>query len=77
MFINIKELENGITAAQLFVRTGLCHSGKEAKRLITEGGAKINDVIIQEPSKIFFKIDMVEELKLSAGKKRHSLVKVE
>ena len=77
MFINKKELENGITAAQLFVRAGLCHSGKEAKRLITEGGAKINDVIIQEPSKIFFKIDMVEELKLSAGKKRHSLVKVE
>jgi tyrosyl-tRNA synthetase len=77
MFINKKEFENGVTAAQLFVRAGLCQSGKEAKRLITEGGAKINDVIIQEPSKTFFKTDMIEDVKLSAGKKRHSLVKIE
>lgn len=32
----------------LFVKTNLCKSKKEAKRLIQSGGAKINDVVIND-----------------------------
>lgn len=33
---------------ELFVKAGLCSSNKEAKRLIQQGGAKINDVVIND-----------------------------
>ncbi len=37
------EVADGISVAQLITRSGLAGSGKEAKRLIAEGGAKVND----------------------------------
>ena len=57
---------------QLFVKAGLSTSGKEAKRLIAEGGAKIDDVVVSDPGQM---IDVADTLKLSAGKKRHVLVR--
>lgn len=33
---------------ELFVKTGLCKSNKEAKRLISSGGARINDMPITD-----------------------------
>ncbi|WP_185804901.1 tyrosine--tRNA ligase [Pontivivens nitratireducens] len=57
---------------QLFVKAGLSASGKEAKRLIAEGGAKIDDVVVSDPGQM---IDLADTLKLSAGKKRHVLVR--
>lgn len=35
---------------ELFVRAGLVESAKQAKRLITSGGAKINDTVITDPT---------------------------
>ncbi len=68
------ELAAGLSAPQLFVRAGLAASGKEAKRLIQEGGAKVNDAALTDPGQMFTAADFADgALKLSAGKKRHAL----
>ncbi|MBJ3761905.1 tyrosine--tRNA ligase [Maribius pontilimi] len=66
------EREFHIPASSLFVKTGLAGSGKEAKRLITSGGAKINDEDVSNPSEMISAEQF--PLKLTAGKKRHALV---
>jgi hypothetical protein len=43
-----EELAEGVGIVQLFVRAGLAASGKDAKRLIAEGGAKVNDEIVTD-----------------------------
>lgn len=69
-----EEVADGVGIVQLFVRAGLSASGKDAKRLITEGGAKVNDEIITDVGLRLGAGDLVEPLKLTAGKKRHALV---
>jgi tyrosyl-tRNA synthetase len=76
IFLSEEELLKGITIAQLFTKSGLSSSGKNAKRLIADGGAKINDQMINDPSKTYFLNEISEGIKLSAGKKRHSMVKI-
>ncbi|MEL6793462.1 MAG: tyrosine--tRNA ligase, partial [Pseudomonadota bacterium] len=68
------DLADGLSAPQLFVRAGLAASGKEAKRLIQEGGAKLNDAPLTDAGRMFTAADFADgEVKLSAGKKRHAL----
>ncbi|KMW56720.1 Tyrosyl-tRNA synthetase [Candidatus Rhodobacter oscarellae] len=62
---------------QLFVRAGLAKSRKDAKRLITENGARIGDVLVENAGLILSASDLQEPLKLSAGKKRHAVVNLE
>jgi tyrosyl-tRNA synthetase len=69
-----EEVADGVGIVQLFVRAGLSASGKDAKRLIAEGGAKVNDEIITDVALRLGAGDLVEPLKLTAGKKRHALV---
>ncbi len=71
------ELADGISIVQLFIKTGLVKSGKEAKRLIKEGGARMNDVQVNDPGSMISPDEIAETVKLSAGKKRHALVKTE
>ncbi len=71
------DLRNGISVVQMFVRSGLARSGKDAKRLIAEGGAKIDDVPVTDTGLFFAPEDLQEPLKLSAGKKRHARVVME
>ena len=68
------EVTDGITVAQLFVRSGLAATGKDAKRLITEGGARLNDEIVLDAGQRIGAGQLVEPVKLTAGKKRHALV---
>ena len=71
------DLADGVSAAQLFVRSGLAASGKEAKRLIQEGGAKVNDEPVSDVGRMFSADDFAGgPLKLSAGKKRHALAEM-
>ncbi|MEO0995779.1 MAG: tyrosine--tRNA ligase [Pseudomonadota bacterium] len=70
------DLEDGLTAAQLFVLAGLAKSGKDAKRLISEGGARIDDVAVADPGETITAERLAEPLKLSAGKKRHTLARL-
>jgi tyrosyl-tRNA synthetase len=68
------ELAEGVGIVQLFVRAGLAASGKDAKRLIMEGGAKVNDEIVTDTALRYGASHLVEPMKLTAGKKRHALV---
>jgi len=68
--------ENGISIVQLFVKSGLAPSGKEAKRTIASGGAKMNDELVTDASTMVSADDIAATVKLSAGKKRHALVKI-
>jgi tyrosyl-tRNA synthetase len=72
--LSAAEVADGISVAQLITRTGLAKSGKEAKRLIAEGGARMNDVAITDAGQMLTASDMGDPIKLSAGKKRHALV---
>jgi tyrosyl-tRNA synthetase len=67
----------GILLTDLFVEAGLAPSKGEAKRLIEGGGAKLNDVAVTDLQASASAVDLVDGvLKLSAGKKRHALVRV-
>ena len=68
------ELAEGVGIVQLFVRAGLAASGKDAKRLIAEGGAKVNDEIVTDSGLRYGASHLAEPLKLTAGRKRHALV---
>jgi len=71
------ELEAGLAAFELLRRAGLCQSGGEARRLIKGGGARLNDKQISGETDQITLADVAENgaLKLSAGKKRHVLIK--
>ncbi|RYG91740.1 tyrosine--tRNA ligase [Loktanella sp. IMCC34160] len=70
------EAAEGISLAQLVVRSGLAKSGKDGKRLIAEGGLKVNDETCTDAGRMFSAADMATPVKLSAGKKRHALVQL-
>jgi tyrosyl-tRNA synthetase len=74
-----EELEQGIAILDLFCRLGLSSSKGEARRLIEGGGARLNDVQITDESLVIITDSFENQaiLKLSAGKKRHGLVKRE
>ncbi|MEL7026248.1 MAG: tyrosine--tRNA ligase [Pseudomonadota bacterium] len=68
------EVADGISIVQLIVRSGLAKSGKEAKRLIAEGGARMDDTPLGDTGLMLDAGALSEPVKLSAGKKRHALV---
>ncbi len=74
--VTAEEAAEGISLPQLFVRAGLAKSGKDAKRLIAEGGARVNDAEALDAGRIIREADLAEPLKLTAGRKRHALVVV-
>ncbi len=71
------ELARGIPAFELFRRAGLCASGGEARRLIKGGGARLNDARIEGELRPVTLDDLGEDgvVKLSAGRKRHALLR--
>jgi tyrosyl-tRNA synthetase len=72
--LTAQEAAEGVSLAQLFVRAGLAKSGKDAKRLIAEGGARLNDEAVADAGLVIRAADLAEPLKLTAGRKRHALV---
>jgi tyrosyl-tRNA synthetase len=72
------ELARGVPAFELFSLTGLAASNGEARRLIRGGGARINDRVVDNETKPVTVADLDEKgmLKLSAGRKRHALVRL-
>jgi len=75
--LTAEEIGDGISVVQLIVRSGLAASGKEAKRLIADKGAKLNDEDLTDGGLMITKADLARPIKLSAGKKRHALVVLE
>ncbi|MZR13876.1 tyrosine--tRNA ligase [Maritimibacter sp. DP07] len=72
--LTAEEIGEGISITQLITRSGLAKSGKEAKRLIADKGAKMNDADVTDAGLMITADDLGEPIKLSAGKKRHALV---
>jgi len=71
------ELQNGAVLFELLRRAGLCKSNGEARRLIKGGGARVNDKsVAEEMAKVSMDdITAGGVIKLSAGKKRHVLIR--
>jgi tyrosyl-tRNA synthetase len=71
------KLEEGVPAFALFREAKLANSGGEARRLITGGGAKVNDTAIASVDELIGLGHVTGDgvIKLSAGKKRHALVR--
>lgn len=70
------DIGDGISIVQLIVKSGLAGSGKEAKRLISENGARINDEPLTDAGMMIDADTLASPIKLSAGKKRHALVQL-
>jgi tyrosyl-tRNA synthetase len=75
--VSRNQLARGMPAFELFSLAGLAASNGEARRLIRGGGARINDKVVNNETKPVSIADLDEKgvLKLSAGRKRHALVR--
>ncbi|MGN0637235.1 MAG: tyrosine--tRNA ligase [Huintestinicola sp.] len=60
------ELEGGINILGLLVKTALCPSKSEARRLVTQGGVSVDDVKITDPSGV---IEIADSVIIKKGKK--------
>ena len=70
------ELEAGMLVAAACTAAGLSKSNGEARRLIEQGAIRVNDALVSDPNAKVSMADMQDgAIKLSAGKKRHALVK--
>lgn len=76
--IDGNELSAGIAFTELLFRAEMTSSKGEAKKLIQGGGAKLNDEKVSDVNLMVTHTHLNTEgfIKLSAGKKRHALVKL-
>jgi len=74
-----EDLEAGIAAFELFKTAGLASSNGEARRLIKGGGGRLNGNPITSEVQSITSADINPDgvIKLSVGKKRHALVKIQ
>lgn len=72
------DLQTGITACELIFTSGLSESKSEARKLIRGGGARLNDNKIEDENMLITSAHLINDgaIKLSAGKKKHILVRV-
>ena len=70
-------LDAGVPVYDLLREAGLARSNSEARRLIRGGGARVNDEPVTEETGTVGSDDLTAEgvVKLSAGRKRHALVR--
>lgn len=75
--VSARELEVGIPALDLFHKAGLAPSRGEARRLIKGGGARVNGAAVSSDADTISSDQLSADgtIKLSAGKKRHVLVR--
>jgi tyrosyl-tRNA synthetase len=72
-----EDLQRGIKATELFVLVGLTNSRSEARRLVEQGGATVNDVVLKDVDCVVTLEDLRDSaLLLRAGKKRYHKVLV-
>jgi tyrosyl-tRNA synthetase len=65
-----------IALPELFRLAGLAASNGEARRLIQGGGGRLDDQAIADPQQSVERSALADGVKLSAGKKRHVLVRL-
>ncbi len=70
------DVDAGIAVLDLLVAVSFAASKGEARRLVRGGGVKVNDVKVSDENAIAATVDVVDGvIKISAGKKRHALIK--
>ena len=75
--IEASEFEQGIDVVDLFALTSLCSSKSEARRLVEQGGALVNERKIEKIDEVVSSADVVDgQLLLRAGKKRYHRIVV-
>ncbi len=73
---DVARLEAGLPVAELFFLAGLAASNSEARRLVRGGGARLNDERVEDETMLVSLSALRDgQLKLSAGRKRHVLVR--
>ena len=79
IIINKNDLEDGVWVIEAMRKLALIQSNGEGRRLIANGGVRVNDTVINDPEKQLNVSDISSSgmIKLSAGKKRHALVKLQ
>ena len=79
IIINKNDLEDGVWVIEAMRKLALIQSNGEGRRLIANGGVRVNDTVISDPEKQLNVSDITISgmIKLSAGKKRHALVKLQ
>lgn len=72
------QFDAGLGVAAAFTAAGLTASNGEARRLIKQGAARVNDTAVRDENAMLAPADLGSDgtIKLSAGKKRHALVRV-
>ena len=77
ILIDTKQLEQGIWIIEALKQAEFIKSNGEGRRLINNGGAKLNDIAVVDPDRKIFISDANPDgvIKLSSGKKRHALLK--
>ena len=77
--IALDEIKQGIPFSSLIAKCNIVASRSEAKRIILGGGGKINDISYKDPMKSITLDDFGNKLtaKISAGKKKHAIVKLQ
>jgi len=80
IFVSSADMEGeGVRYLDLFLELGLASSKKDARRLIQGGGAKLNDVKIEDEngSLTIANFEGNNEITLRAGKKRAGVVEIQ
>jgi tyrosyl-tRNA synthetase len=75
--VDATQLRKGVRLADLMVGTGLAPSKSHARRLIRSGGARVNDKpVTDETARLTDEDARNGVIKLSAGRKRHALIRL-
>jgi tyrosyl-tRNA synthetase len=70
--IALARLQEGVALLDLFVETGLTESKGDARRLVQQGGAYVNDVVIGDAQARVSAADLKDgAVMLRAGKKKY------
>jgi tyrosyl-tRNA synthetase len=71
------DLKAGLLVFRLVVEAGLAKSNADARRLIEQGGIRVNDKVIDDVNRYIGLDDLDSDaiIKLSIGRKRHALVR--
>ena len=76
--ISSESFASGLDIYEIFMKTQLCKSKGEARRLQAQGGVYVNEERIDHPSYCLGKIDLKDgEILLRAGKKRYHRLIIE
>jgi len=66
----------GLSLLDSFLELGFIASKGEGRRLVKQGGLKVNDKVVSDENYKFSAADLVDgQIKLSQGKKKHGLIK--